>query len=184
MPLIKKGAFIADPWVFVADGESLPADAPAIVTFARFQVERADLSARKAPLGLRLTSANSPVPLGADIHRFALIAIEFPAFRDGRGFSYARRLREQMGFAGDIRAVGHILPDQAQFLDRCGFTEFEVKDEAKLSDWQRGLTEISVWYQRAADTRRTVVDLRLQRQSPEAPRNPAAPGLSLAGAQV
>jgi uncharacterized protein (DUF934 family) len=184
MPLIKNGAFAADPWVDVADDAPLPGGAPALVSRARFEKERAALLARRDPLGLRLKSDESPVGVGADIHHFALVAIAFPGFRDGRGFSYARRLREQMGFSGDIRAVGHILPDQAQFLDRCGFTEFAVKDDAKLSDWQRGLTEISVFYQRAADARRTVLDLRLQRQSPEARPKPAAPGLSVAGVRV
>jgi uncharacterized protein (DUF934 family) len=166
MPLIKNGAFAADTWLYVEDDASLPDGAPAIVSPARFAGERNALLSRAAPLGLRLKSDESPVPFGEDIHRFALIAIEFPLFKDGRGFSYGRRLREQMNYQGDIRAIGHILPDQAQFLDRCGFTEFEVKENAKLSDWQRGLSEISVWYQSAADRRRTALDLRLQRQGP------------------
>ena len=166
MPLIKNGAFAADPWLNVEDDAALPDGAPAIVSLARFHKEREVLFAREGPLGLRLKSEESPVPLGDDIHRFGLVAIVFPLFKDGRGFSYGRRLREQMGFRGDIRATGHILPDQAQFLDRCGFTEFEVKESAKLSDWQRGLTEISVWYQPAADRRRTVIEQRLQSQAP------------------
>lgn len=180
MPLIRNGAFAADDWVSVADDAALPEGASAIVSIARFQKEREALLARAGALGLRLKSDESPVPLGEDIHRFALVAIEFPLFKDGRGFSYGRRLREQMGFQGALRAVGHILPDQAQFLDRCGFTEFEVKENAKLSDWQRGLTEISVWYQPAADRRRTVIDLRLQRQVPGASADTPAFGLAAA----
>jgi uncharacterized protein (DUF934 family) len=166
MPLIRNGDFAADPWLSVADGAALPEAAPAIVSFARFQAEREALIARAAPLGLTLKSDQSPVPLGEDIHRFALVAIEFPQFKDGRGFSYARRLREQMNYRGALRATGHILPDQAQFLVRCGFDELEVKAGAKLSDWQRGLTEISVWYQAVGDHRPRALDLRLQRTNP------------------
>jgi uncharacterized protein (DUF934 family) len=166
MPLIRDGRFVPDPWAYLADEGELPGTGAVIVSRARFDNEREALLARGGPLGLCLKSDESPVALATDVHRFQLIAISFPQFKDGRGFSYARRLREQMGFAGALRARGHILPDQAQFLARCGFDEFEVKEGAKLSDWQRGLTEISVWYQAVGDRRPRALDLRLQRQSP------------------
>lgn len=173
MPLIRDGRFVPDPWVYLADEAPLSESGAIIVSRARFAQEREALLARAGPIGLRLNSDESPVPLAADIHRFQLVAIAFPQFKDGRGFSYARRLREQMGFAGALRAVGHILPDQAQFLARCGFTEFEVKEGAKLEDWQRGLTEFTVWYQAVGDSRPRALDLRLQRQAPAPAARPA-----------
>jgi uncharacterized protein (DUF934 family) len=58
-----------------------------------------------------------------------LIEIEFPKFRDGRGFTLARGLRERFGYKGDIRAVGHFLPDQFVALAACGFTSFVTPPE-------------------------------------------------------
>ena len=60
---------------------------------------------------------------------FAVIAVEFPKFRDGRGFTTARALREHHGYKGDLRATGHFLPDQVAFLIGCGFTSFETPAE-------------------------------------------------------
>ncbi len=164
MPLIKNGHFADDSWRSVADGEALPEGAPVIVSLSRWQADKGSLIQRNAPLGLRLKSNESPVDVADDLQRFSMIAIEFPSFRDGRGFSYGRRLRTQLGFTGEIRAVGHILPDQALFLDRCGFDAFEVKEGAKLSDWQRGLNEFSVWFQPALDGRTTAIAHRRARQ--------------------
>lgn len=61
---------------------------------------------------------------------FAVIAIEFPKFRDGRGFTLARTLR-QRGYQRDLRAVGHFLPDQFLALRACGFSSFETPPEHK-----------------------------------------------------
>jgi uncharacterized protein (DUF934 family) len=57
------------------------------------------------------------------------IEIEFPKFRDGRGFTLARTLRERFGYKGDIRAIGHFIPDQFAALVACGFTSFVTPDE-------------------------------------------------------
>ena len=111
--------------------------------------DRAALSARNTPLGIRLKSAELAGEIAADLDRFVLVALEFPVFRDGRAFSTARELREHHGFTGDIRALGHILPDQYQFLVRTGFTSVEVSDGANLASWRHALGEITVAYQAA-----------------------------------
>lgn len=66
--------------------------------------------------------ADSLVPRFAEL---ALIAIAFPAYADGRGLSLARRLR-RLGYAGRLRAVGPLIPDQADDLAACGFDEIEL----------------------------------------------------------
>ena len=119
MPLIRNGAAADDTFVTVADGDALPANG-AIVTLARFKSERDALLARNAPLGVWLKSAESPEELGDDVHRLSVIVLEFPIFRDGRPFSWARMLRTRMGFTGEIRATGHFLYDQLAFLARTG----------------------------------------------------------------
>ena len=59
----------------------------------------------------------------------ARVEVEFPKFRDGRGFTLARTLRERFGYTGDIRATGHFIPDQFAALVACGFTTFETPAE-------------------------------------------------------
>lgn len=57
-----------------------------------------------------------------------VIAVTFPAFSDGRGFTLARHLRAR-GFAGRLRARGHVLADQYAMARRAGFDEVEIPDD-------------------------------------------------------
>ncbi|MBB3265386.1 uncharacterized protein (DUF934 family) [Azospirillum sp. OGB3] len=151
MPLIKDGRIVEDEWVAVADGEPVPADRPAIVTFERWQAERASFDGRNAALGVRVKSGTLAPVIAPDLDRFALVAIEFPKFRDGRGFSTARELRERYGYSGEIRAVGHVIPDQYRFLLRTGFTSAEAPETTNPESWARALTEITVAFQPSLD---------------------------------
>jgi len=116
MPLIEDGRPAEDSWTSVPDGEPVPGDIPAIISFERWQAERDSFAGRNTKLGVRVRSATLAPAIAADLDRFALVAVEFPKFRDGRGFSTARELRERYGYEGEIRAVGHVLPDQYLFL--------------------------------------------------------------------
>jgi phosphoadenosine phosphosulfate reductase len=78
-----------------------------------------------------------------------VIAIRFPKFSDGRGFSLARLLREKHRFGGELRAVGHLIPDQAVFLLRSGFDTAEVVDLMGLGTWRQALGRFSGTYQSA-----------------------------------
>jgi uncharacterized protein (DUF934 family) len=159
MPLIKDGAFVADAFTAVADDAPLP-DGGAVVSLTRFIAERDTLLARNAPLGVRLKSSESPQALGDDATRLSLIVLEFPIFRDGRAFSWARMLRERMKFTGEIRGQGHFLYDQIAYMHRTGFDAFEVPDDFTLEQYQRALGEITNVYQPSADGRKTIRDLR------------------------
>jgi phosphoadenosine phosphosulfate reductase len=77
------------------------------------------------------------------------IAIRFPKFSDGRGFSLARLLREKHRFGGELRAVGHLIPDQAVFLLRSGFDTAEVAEVTGLDTWRQALGRFSGTYQSA-----------------------------------
>ncbi len=160
MPLIKDGKFVEDPFIAVPDDEALPAAAPVIVTLERFKKERQALLASGKPLGIRLKSSENPESLKDDLPRIALIAIEFPIFRDGRGFSWARMLRTRLGYKGEIRAVGHFLYDQLAFLVRVGFDAFEVRQDFRAEDFDRAMREMHYVYQPSADGRRTILDER------------------------
>jgi uncharacterized protein (DUF934 family) len=147
MPLIEDGRPAQDSWTSVPDGEPVPGDIPAIISFERWQAERDSFAGRNTKLGVRLKGGTLASAIAADLDRFALVAVEFPKFRDGRGFSTARELRERYGFEGEIRAVGHVIPDQYLFLKRTGFTSVEAPEGTNLDSWANALTEVSVVYQ-------------------------------------
>jgi uncharacterized protein (DUF934 family) len=159
MPLIKDGAFVADTYETVADDAPLP-DGGAIVSLARFIAERDALLARNAPLGVRLKSSESPEVLGEDVHRLSVVVLEFPVFRDGRAFSWARMLRTRLTFTGEIRGVGPFLYDQIAYMHRVGFDAFEVPEGFTLAQYQRALGEMTNVYQPSADGKKTIRDLR------------------------
>ena len=155
-------AFAADSFTAVADDAALP-QGPVLVSLARFRNEREALLARNTALGIRLQSSENPETLGDDVQHFALIALEFPKFRDGRAFSWARILRTRLGFKGEIRAVGDFLLDQMNYQHRVGFDAWEVSDTFSIEQFQRALTEMTNVYQPSADGRKTIRDLRAVR---------------------
>ena len=160
MLLIKGGAFVADHYASLDDAAPLSASGHFSVTLARFKKERVEILARNASLGLRLKSDESPEFVSDDIDRFAMIALEFPRFRDGRAFSWARMLRTRFAFKGEVRGTGHFLYDQLRFMNRTGFDAFEVPEGFAIEQFQRALSEISAVYQPSSDGRKTIRELR------------------------
>ncbi len=163
--LLKNGAFAQDNYAPVADDAPLP-EGPVLVSLARFQKERDALLARNTPLGIKLKAPENPELLGADVQHFALIALEFPKFRDGRAFSWARMLRTRLGFTGEIRAVGDFLYDQVNYQHRVGFDAWEVPDHFTIEMFNRALTEMTYVYQPSTDGRKTVRELRAAARKP------------------
>ncbi len=80
-----------------------------------------------------------------------MIAIEFPIYRDGRGYSQARILRDRYSYEGELRAVGDVLKDQMFYLHRVGFNAFEVRADRSIEDALKSLKDFSVTYQPAVD---------------------------------
>jgi uncharacterized protein (DUF934 family) len=157
--LIKSGAYAQDVFAPVSDDAALPEGA-VIVSLARFQKDREALLARNTPVGVRLQSSENTELLGPDVHHFALIALEFPKFREGRAFSWARMLRTRLGYTGEIRAVGDFLYDQVNYQHRVGFDAWEVPDHFTLEMFNRALTEMTNVYQPSSDGRKTIRELR------------------------
>jgi uncharacterized protein (DUF934 family) len=146
--LIKDGAIVEDRWTLlreVASGE-LPANRPVIVPLALWRAERGALLAR-GEVGVWLSPDADPAPLAADIGSLPVIAVDFPQFTDGRGYSTGRLLREQYGFAGELRAIGDVLRDQLFYLRQCGFNAFAIRADRNLEDALRGLHDFSDTYQ-------------------------------------
>jgi len=160
MPLIKDGRFIEDPFFFVPDGKAYPDEKGAIVTLARFQGEKETLFARRLPVGVRLASNENPQVLKTDLPRIASVVLEFPKFRDGRPFSWARMLRTRFDYKGEIRAAGDFLYDQLAYMARTGFDAWDVSQDFALDDFRRAFSEMANVYQPSADGRKTIRELR------------------------
>jgi len=125
-----------------------------------------DAVRRKAPdqqLGVLIPN-NLPIEaLSEALPQLALVAIAFPAYSDGRGFSLARRLRRH-GFAGRLRARGPLIPDQFAYALSCGFDEIDLAEASAarqpVAQWLDALTTISHTYQRGYDNGGNILDQR------------------------
>ena len=93
------------------------------------------------------------------LDRLTLIEVAFPKYRDGRGYSSARILREA-GYTGELRAQGDVLVDQIAFMRRCGFDSFAPEASLNPEAVARALSTYDQFYQKAADTAVPVWKLR------------------------
>lgn len=160
MALLEGNKIVADRFVAVADDEALPDGTPVLVSLERWKAERASLLGRNTELAVRLKSEQPAEELAGDLDRISLVAVEFFKYRDGRGFTTARELRERFAYKGDIRALGHVIADQYAFLRRCGFTQVEIADTAKVETWVAALDQITIAYQPDFDSGRGTALLR------------------------
>ena len=141
-----------DVFIDVADEDDFPAG-DVILSLTRFQAEGDRLIDEGRKVGVRLSSDEEAEALAYDLPRLALVALEFPKYRDGRAYTNARLLRERLGFKGEVRAVGDVLREQAGFMIRCGFDAFVPADGASVQEWQAAAQRYRHVYQRAADAR-------------------------------
>ena len=160
MVVLKNGVPQPNEWVRLADDATPPDGAKVIVTFERWQAERESLRQRNSAIGVSLKSDQSPLLLADDLDRVSLVALEFPKFTDGRSFSYARVLRDRLGYRGEIRAVGQVLRDQYLFMLRVGIDTIEPPAEKRVEGYAEALTEFSVLLQPTNDHRETALRLR------------------------
>ncbi|MBE0484828.1 DUF934 domain-containing protein [Marinobacter sp.] len=145
-----------DSWVLVArpaEGDSLdiPADQPALIP-ADLWLAGYEHFAGREDIGVWFDSHNEPELLAGKVDQLPLIAVNFPRFVDGRGYSIARLLRERFGYTGELRAVGDVLLDQLQFMKRCGFDSYVLRADKDSSKAAQCLNFFSQGYQAATDT--------------------------------
>ena len=147
MQLLRNGAVVSDGWIDVsADGE-VPTAGDVVLSASRLLADWPGLSERNGRLGVRLANTDRPEMFQALLPRLSLIVLPFPAFNDGRAYSIARKLRE-MGYAGELRATGNVLPDQMQFMLQVGFNSFEIGDRFPIEMWSTASRQMSLAYQR------------------------------------
>jgi uncharacterized protein (DUF934 family) len=147
--LIKDGAIVEDRWTLLREAASVgdvPRTQPAIVPLALWVAGREALRVR-ADIGVWLRPSDDPEALAADCPALPLVAVDFPQFSDGRGYSIARLLRERYRFTGELRAIGDVLRDQLYYLAQCGFNAFAVRADRDLDQALQGLADFSDNYQ-------------------------------------
>jgi uncharacterized protein (DUF934 family) len=96
---------------------------------------------------VRLEPGDDPAAIAERLARVAWVEVHFPKFGDGRGYSIAKLLRERYGYRGELRAVGQVARDNLQFLERCGFDTFLLRDGEDPHEALRGFDDFSVAYQ-------------------------------------
>ena len=163
MRLVKSGQVVADDYIRVSDDAPIPDDLPVIVSAARLIAEADAILRRQAPTGVLWPNNRRVAELAPHLDRLALVALEFPKFRDGRAYSQARLLRETYEFRGELRATGDVLRDQFMFLLRAGFDAFEVKKDADAAVFASEIARHRVFYQPTGDGRVAASRARLGR---------------------
>ncbi|MDN6318676.1 MAG: DUF934 domain-containing protein [Marinobacter sp.] len=153
--IFRDGSICQNEWVVVPrpeNGESLTIpEQPALIP-ADLWLENRDQFAGKRDIGVWLDGHDEPDVLADHVHELPLVAINFPKFSDGRGYSTARLLRERFGFKNELRAIGDVLLDQLQFMKRCGFDTYDLRPDKDIRKAARSLNFFSQGYQAATDT--------------------------------
>ena len=127
--LIKNGKIIDNTYVWQQDAEQ-EVTSNSIVPAQKWLSEKDTIG---SVVGIWLEAGDGVEFLqDIDLNQFDVIGVNFPAFTDGRGFSYARLLRERLHYQGEIRALGHFIPDQLGYLLRVGFNGFQFNEEVNL----------------------------------------------------
>ena len=153
------GSIRQDDWVVVprpADGESLDVpEQPALIPADLWLAGKEHFEGRD-DIGVWLDSHDEPEILAGVVNELPVIAVNFPKFSDGRGYSIARLLRERLNYRHELRAVGDVLLDQLQFMKRCGFDAYVLRADKDINKAARCLNFFTQGYQAATDTDETL----------------------------
>ncbi len=146
----KETGFVGnDPWVIETDELKAGEDDKVLLPLDQL-IERAENS-NDVGLGVLIKPADDVRKLEPYLYRLEIVAVEFPAFSDGRAFSHASLLRDRLAYKNELRAVGDVLIDQIPLMLRCGVDSFAVKNATALKRLEEGrLPGIAVHYQPTA----------------------------------
>jgi len=154
--IIKNRQVVSDDWIVLklTEGDNaadvaVPAS-PTLVPLSVWQAQQATLAGR-TNIGVWLGAADRPEALKDDLSKLQVIAVDFPKFTDGRGYSIAFNLRSRLGYQGELRAIGDVLRDQLFYMHRVGFDAFATREDRNIHDALKGLTDFSESYQTSWD---------------------------------
>ena len=142
-----------DPFVVLEEGREPAPGAPVLAPLERFRSEGAAWLDAGLTVGVRLAADEGPESLSNALPRLALVALDFPIFRDGRAYSSAALLRERLRWTGELRAVGDVLREQAWAMVRAGFDDFAPADASTAAQWAAKAGQFRHVYQQAPDGR-------------------------------
>jgi len=150
--LIKEQSVVADSWRLLRRGPDgalpeAPAQGDVIVPLALWLERRDAFLAYPGRLGVWLDSNEGPEAIASDLQRFTVIAVNFPKFADGRGFSIARLLRERYGYKGELRAIGEVARDLLFYMASCGFDAFALREGENVEEAIAAFSDFSEAYQ-------------------------------------
>jgi uncharacterized protein (DUF934 family) len=144
-----------DPWRIVGlapeERESALPHGAIVVPLALWKERRGELLRRLEPIGVWLEPDQDPAEIAADLPQLALVAVRFPKFTDGRGYSLASLLRRRHGYRGELRAFGDIGRDQLFYLSRVGFDSFLLPEHRDPAAALGGFHDFTVRYQGSVD---------------------------------
>ncbi|MES0871025.1 DUF934 domain-containing protein [Pseudovibrio sp. SCP19] len=146
--IFKNDKIVADDWAYIADDEALPTEGKLIFSLERFLKEEQQLKQTNLTLGVVLRAGEKAEELSDHLEALELVAVDFPSFADGRGFSAARILRDGLRYGGEIRAVGPFILDQIGFMLRVGINSFALDNPRLRADLEAGnLNEVTAYTQ-------------------------------------
>lgn len=169
--IIKDKVIVKDDWTLLRLEEGVAPETVAvpavktIVPLTVWEAQRARLKER-SDIGVWIASHERPEVLKDDISKLSLIAVDFPKFSDGRGYSIAYNLRMRLGFTGELRAIGDVLRDQMFYMQRVGFNAFATREDRSIQEALKGLFDFSESYQAAWD-QKSPLFRRVQRAQKE-----------------
>lgn len=132
----KTGFAENDPYVIETEERKAGEGEVAVLDLATFLTHVVE--SNEGDLAVVLKPADDVRALEPYIDRIALVAVTFPAFNDGRGFSQAALLRQRLGFTGDLRAVGDVLLDQIPHMLRTGFSSLAITNPVAIARLEAG----------------------------------------------
>jgi len=158
--LLKDERIASDSWQLLEGGAArwltvgedgfvpdFPGEADLIAPLALLKARGKELFERAGRTGVMLEPHEDPAEIAQTLAQLSLVAVRFPKFGDGRGYSSARLLRERHGYRGELRAVGDVLRDQLLFMKRSGFDSFSLRDDQDPAEAISAFSEFSEQYQ-------------------------------------
>ncbi len=154
--LIKNRQIIDDEWVLIKEASQLEdlsaySGQDLIIPLTIWREDRDRFLQRTGRTAVWLNSHEVPQALGTDLDKFEVIALNFPIFSDGRSYTSARELRSNLGFKGEIRAIGDVLRDQLFYMSRCGFDAFLMREDQNLENALSAFHDFTEGYQASVD---------------------------------
>ncbi|PCI87826.1 MAG: oxidoreductase [Hyphomicrobiales bacterium] len=151
MLLNKHGETAENENIIIKDVDGLTLHDDQILPYAYWLTQKAEIKQKLNRVSIWLDSHDDIEALSDDLSSIDLIALNFPKFGDGRAFTMAHLLQDKFGFKGEIRAIGHPIADQAQFLFRCGVDSIDIPAAQDPAIWVKEATRMSRFYQRSAE---------------------------------